>query len=232
MELKTIGSYCAAGLLTVGLAAPAWGQTVTATTVGEVLTGEVDDDLRFANAQGSANNNFAAYIALEFPTTDFAGLTEVPVIEVSLFQADAFFSTTGEIGLWLTEDNTTDIAPITSALRADPSVSPTAIAAGDLAPLTLLGTLLYDEANDDGFANTFSVTPDEAVESYILGQIDAGQPVRFVVAANEETTSATFAGIANDSISAPTLTIPEPTAAAALLGLGAAVLGGRGRRRA
>lgn len=225
---------CLLGVITTGLfvagtrveAAP-----IPATVVGEVKTDEVDDDLRFANAQG-ADDNFASYIVMEFDSAALAGTTSIPAVKFSLTQANAGFTTDGGIEFFLSQDTATDITPGVSALRATQDVQPSGIAAGDLAPLTSLGTAMFTRTNT-GDVDMFTFPVDAAVESYLLGQIASSGAIRFVVAASELGTAATFAGTGgggSGDLPVPMMeVVPEPGSFALLLMAGLSVFAFRRR---
>jgi hypothetical protein len=192
---------------------------IAAKVVGEVKNNEVDDDVRFANAQG-ADDDFVSYIVMEFDSAGLAGTSSIPSLRFSLTQANAGFTTDGGIEFFLTQDTTTDITPGVSALRATPDSKPTGIAPGDLAPLTSLGTANFVETAT-GDVDVFTFAIDDAVETYLLGQIASSGPLRFLVAASEEITTATYAGTGGGSpgtLPVPMLeVVPEPGSATLLI---------------
>ena len=63
---------------------------IDASVAAEVKTGEVDDDLRYVNAQGSGNGNFTSYGVLQFDTTSLAGTSSIDSVALSLSQSNAF----------------------------------------------------------------------------------------------------------------------------------------------
>ena len=100
--------------------------SIMATVAAEVKTGEIDDDLRFVNAQGTDNGNFSSYGVLEFDTTTLAGTTAIPGLQFSLTQANAFFTESGDISFFHMGDNAADLTPA-GTLRSDPNAVPSAV---------------------------------------------------------------------------------------------------------
>ena len=192
---------------------------IDASVAAEVKTGEVDDDLRYVNAQGSGNGNFTSYGVLQFDTTSLAGTSSIASVALSLSQSNAFFTNDGSLNFYITNDTSTDITPGVSELRATDTSVPTGIATGDLETLTLLGTGNFVETAT-GDVDTYTFDVDASVESYMLSQIAAAGPLRFVMTAGDADTSATYRGVETSAeTSAPQLLVivPEPGSAAMMI---------------
>ena len=213
-------TICLLGVATFAfIPSTARATVIDASVAAEVKTSEVDDDLRYVNAQGSGNGNFTSYGVLQFETNSLAGTSSIDSVALSLTQANAFFTNDGSLNFYITNDTSTDITPGVSALRASDTSVPTGIETGNLETLTLLGTGNFVETAT-GDVDTYTFAVDAAVEGYMLSQISAAGPLRFVMTAGEPDTSATYRGIEASAETFPPnlqVIVPEPSSAALMI---------------
>lgn len=194
--------------------------------------------LNFFNIEGNGNGNFASFGLAEFlfDASAFADpIARINRLTVKLYQSDAGFSTAGTVNLWLTNDTATDATQATSTLAFDAGSLPDGIGT-QLETKWKLATFAYDPTPDDGFETVVDVNSlPAAAESYLVDQLNADGVVRLLMAPNEDTTAATYAGFSNSTFSGPILEIaakpvPEPATLGALA-LGVAGLLRRHRSR-
>ena len=175
--------------------------------------GQDGRDRRFVNAQGTDNGNFSSYGVLEFDTTTLAGTMEIPALQFSLTQANAFFTESGDISFFHMGDNAADLTPA-GTLRSDPNAVPSAVPVENSLGLTLLGTGTFTEV-ETGTVDNYTFSINDSIEATILARIAEGDSVRFLFAAAEATTSATYAGLdggSDGSLSPPQIAVvPEPS---------------------
>ncbi len=166
--------------------------------------------LAFLNIEGSSYNNFASWGPLEFDTTGITCGTgyEITSLQLTFTQSNAAFTTNGTVAFFVTQDTATSLAQSNTALTFNANALPYGLGT-QLDPKTLLGVGtftqvatgaqdVYELANLPGFF---------ATESYLLNQINGNQPSRLIVAPNDATVAATWAGYTNSSYNGPTLAV-------------------------
>lgn len=177
---------------------------------------------KYFNVEGNNNIQYASFGVADFSASSF-GLT-LPVADILgltlvLTDAPTGFSTAGNINIWLSEDTTTDIEPVTSPLAWDASDLPNGLGS-QLVPLHYLGSGTYTPtANGTVFSYTLSLTPN--AKSYLISQLNSAGSIRIVVSPADDDVAATYAGYSNNSLAGPTLVIelvpvPEPASITAL----------------
>ncbi|MEL6329033.1 MAG: hypothetical protein AAFR38_05190 [Planctomycetota bacterium] len=213
------------------LAGTAWGQTTFTITANEAQTiqsgGPRDggNDPFFHNAQGSSSGSFASYAASDYSTagSGFTASDDLDSITFSIFQDNAFFTTNGPLNFYVASASNSmfSLSYQGDNVAANP---------GGLQNVQLVGSgqfieLAGNQLNEYVF--NFDVADDSALELFIENALLNGDELRWVIAAGNSSTSATFAGIGNFDAPAPRLSfeyslIPAPGAVAAL-GMGGLV---------
>ncbi len=180
---------------------------------------------RFLNVEGSANNSFASFGIADFRIPTGVTFTSGGALSLTLTQANASFTNNGSLAFYLTTDTTDSIDPGSSPLRYQSSAAPSGLGA-QLATTYLLGTGNFTEVAD-GAADLFSFTPSGAALSYLTTQVNTAGLVRLILAPNDPTVAATYAGFSNTTIPGPLLSftaatpVPEPaTLSFGVVGLG------------
>jgi hypothetical protein len=163
---------------------------------------------QFFNMEGSTNGTFASFGVVDFQSSPTN--VQVTSLVLDLTQANAAFTQNGALTFFLSTDTTTGIEPVTSPLAYNAASLPTGLGT-QLSPLFSLGTANFTQVSDgtvDAF--TFSLSP--AAATYLKGQLMAGGRIRLVIAPNDPTVAATYAGFSNTEFSGPQLTLvtPEP----------------------
>jgi hypothetical protein len=233
------------GSVTSSLAATASSEAINNATIEADDPNTQEDEggpagsPQFFNAQGN-DDGFVEFGVADFDGSAFQGSAPAVGIEsmsLTLTESNAFFSNAGGVQVMLTEDTSTAYAD----LAADTSDDPDAVGS-QLSPKGVVATGQYNQ-DGDGTTDVFEFSLTSAQEDYLVNQINNGNPIRTIVAANELGTAATYAGYSNgqdtqdpsDDVAGPTLsattTIPEPTSAA-LLALGGSALIFRRRKQA
>jgi len=170
----------------------------------------------FMNAQGN-DDNFQEYYVMRFDLSSFSGAA-VQSVSIDLTHSEAFFSSTGMVELSYSTDDAFDL----STLFAD---------AGDIGGNTQLAAsqvALFDfVAGNDGVTDTITLNDVNG----LFADIQSGGVITLVLEAAEPGTSATYAGLGNNTYGGPVLNVTVPTPGSiALVGLGG--LAAARRRRA
>jgi hypothetical protein len=174
----------------------------------------------FFNMEGSSNGSFASFGVVDFQTPAGVAFGPGGMLSLTLTQANAAFTTFGQLAFYLSTDTTTSIDPGTSPLAFDASASdlPTGLGS-QLNTKYLLGSGTFTEVAN-GHQDIFSFTPTGAALSYLMTEIDAAGKVRLIIAPNDASVAATYAGFSNTNFHGPELTItPEPSTLALEVGL-------------
>jgi len=164
--------------------------------------------LNFLNIEGSSYNAFASWGPLEFATTGVAcgAGDELSALSLTFTQSVAAFTTDGELAIFVSEDNSTSLAQTNTGLTFQATALPYGLGT-QLDPKTLLGVVDFTEAST-GAQDVYDLTTLPgffAVESYLISRIANNLPVRFIIAPNDATVAATWAGYSNSTLAGPTL---------------------------
>lgn len=201
--------------------ATTWNFT-TAAPLGQSLTVEAQANLtvqpagprtgasglNFLNIEGSSYTTFASWGPLEFATTGTtcsAG-NELSALTLTLTQSNAAFTTSGQVAIFVTEDNSTTLAQSNTGLTFQASALPYGFGT-QLDPKTLLGVVDFTEGST-GAQDVYNLTTLPgffAVESYLVNRIASNLPIRLILAPNDATVAATWAGYSNSTLAGPTL---------------------------
>lgn len=162
------------------------------------------NNTNFFNIEGSGNNANASFGVLDFNAGAFsigAGVTTVSNLKLILTESTTAFTAAGNLNFYLSQDTTTSIKTGVSTLKFDATSPPEGIGS-QLTPLTLLGTGAFSTTGNstNGKVDTYTLTLPSSVESYFLGQVNAGGILRFVVTSSIPATAATFAGATNSAV--------------------------------
>ncbi len=204
----------------------------------------------FFNIEGGGNGSFAS-----FGVTDFSGLhlgisslSQLSQLQLRLTEANAAFSVAGPINVYLSTDTTTNIG-LGSPLRFQASGAPEGLGTQlNNALANRIGSFSFPATGSGGSGRVDTIdllaglaNLGSSAQAALLASLDNGGTIRLVVAAENATVAATYAGIGNNTYpnGAPTLAasaspsaaVPEP-ASLVLLSLGALTLiaGARSRR--
>jgi hypothetical protein len=165
---------------------------------------------QFFNMEGSTNGTFASFGVVDFESSPITG--PVTSLILDLTQANAAFTNNGALIFYLSTDTTTGIEPVTSPLAYNSADLPTGLGT-QLSTLFLLGTGSFTQGSD-GTVNAFSLSLSPAATIYLSGQLSMGGLIRLVIAPDDPTVAATYAGFTNAEFSGPQLTlvtpVPEP----------------------
>jgi hypothetical protein len=182
----------------------------------------------FFNTEGSGNGAFADFGVVDFLSP--AGLAFGGSLSLTLTQANASFTHNGLLVFYLSTDVTTNIDPGTSTLSFNATDLPTGLDS-QLATRYLLATGTFTQVAD-GHADVFTFMPTGAALSYLSAEISAGGKIRLIIAPDDASVAATYAGFTNSEFPGPALTIstvPEPSTFVLLAG--ALLIATRHRRR-
>ncbi len=165
----------------------------------------------YFNIEGSGNGSFASYGVADFnfgvlPST----VISVNSATLSLVQANAAFSTTGQVVLSLDQSAVlVDIQPGTSPLAYD-GVDPgtaTDEADGDLSLLGFSGGPFTYTVGTSGDVDNYNLGLPPAIASELVNRLNAAAPIRITVGTGAATVAATWAGYLNTTYAGPTLTL-------------------------
>jgi hypothetical protein len=164
----------------------------------------------FFNIEGSSNDPFDSFGVVDFQFPTGSTFNDGDLLSLTLAQANASFTTDGSLTFYLTTDTTADIEPDTSTLLYDSTDLPSGL--GDqLSTRYLLGTGAFTRG-DDGQLDTFTFAPtDAALISYLMTQISTGGTIRLIIAPDDPTVAATYAGFSNADFQAPGLSVGPVT---------------------
>lgn len=188
----------------------------------------------FFNVEGNNKGQYASFGVADFSASSFGlslPVADITGIRLVLIEDRASFSTAGGINIWLSEDTTTDIEPVTSPLAWDASDLPNGLGS-QLVPRHYLGSGTYTPTADGTvFSYTLSLTPN--AKSYLISQLNSAGAIRIVVSPADDDVAATYVGYSHSSLAGPTLEldvvpVPEP---ASLTAVAMGVLGILWRKR-
>ena len=189
----------------------------------------------FHNAQGAgdAYSEFAVS-DFSFSQADFVfEVSNITDMSVTYTQANAWFAKAGATAVWLAAANSTfdDLAFDSSTYPGGVSTA-TGLSGLGSADLQIVGTGFFSPVGDGGQKDTIVFSLSDNAEAALIEAINNGTAFRLVLAAGDEATAATYAGVGNYDYDAPQVSIsavPEP-ATVALLGLGTGILSIRRKR--
>jgi hypothetical protein len=176
----------------------------------------------YFNMEGSSNNNFASFGVADFNSSVLVNgsgstvpspPTGVNGISITLTQANASFTNTGNLNFYLVEDTTTSIQPADAAVLFDPTDPNGEGLNGQLAPVHFLGSGTFTQS-DNGTMDVYSfpsdptVGLDPALVAYVLSVFQipvvtnpdgstTGGTFRVVITPADPTVAATYAGFSN-----------------------------------
>jgi hypothetical protein len=150
----------------------------------------------------------SASTVAEFDTGGlFSGaILDITGFELTLTQSNAYFTKDGAVAFFITEDTATEIGPGSSMVWDS---GDTLYGVGSqLDPKTAAGTGAFTEVAD-GHEDTYDLAADlsTAVKTYLITQINSGNPVCVIVAPNDGDVAATWAGYSNFDYDGPKLTV-------------------------
>jgi hypothetical protein len=200
----------------------------------------------FFNAEGSVNGSNASYAVADFSGLHLGitSLSQLSSLSLTLTQANAAFTANGTVGVYLSTDTTTNIglgSPITFQSASSPTGLGTQL---NNALGNALGTSFAFVQAANGHQDVLNLLPNvsglsAASQSFLLNALDNGSDIRLVVAAEDASVVATWAGIDNTSapgnnpppiLTATATAVPEPSSVISMgLGIVAAALGLRRR---
>jgi len=163
----------------------------------------------FLNVEGSNNGTFASYGVADF---NF-GVLPMTVISVnsaalSLVQANAAFSTTGDVLLSLDATSPgVDIQPGTSPLAFD-GIDPGTgadVGDGDLSLLGFAGGPFTYAVGTSGDVDTYVLGLTPPTNAELVSRLNAGDPIRIVIGTGAATVAATWSGYTNTTWAGPSL---------------------------
>jgi predicted extracellular nuclease len=165
----------------------------------------------FFNIEGNANEDFASFgvadFMIESADLGFTTVTDIIDLDIKLTQSNLRFTNSGPISIWLTEQTDVSIQPNSSIAyqtgnNGEASVDPL------LKPLFELGQFTFTKVGT-GTTDTFDLFAglDPNEEQIVLNAINSGTPLRLLMAPENNTVSATYAGVTNSSNAGPTLVV-------------------------
>jgi hypothetical protein len=163
----------------------------------------------FLNIEGSNNGSFASYGVADFnfgvlPSTVIA----VNSARLSLTQANASFSTTGDVVLSLDQSAPlVDIQPVTSPLAYD-GIDPGTgqdVTDGDLSLLGFVGGPFTYTVGTSGDVDAYSLGLTPPIAAELVTRLNNVAPIRLVVGTGSATVAATWAGYYSTTYVGPTL---------------------------
>ncbi|MBS1706436.1 MAG: hypothetical protein JST40_11205 [Armatimonadetes bacterium] len=162
--------------------------------------------IRFWNIEGSNNGSFSSYGVAEFRASDFGSIANPNSItgaNLYVREASAAFTLAGIAKIYITEDTATNLNQSvdfpTVGLPKSPLIFDSGVSAlptglgNQLAPLNEVSTYSYVNSFN-GFMYRIPLSLDAHTKSYLASQINAGKPIRIVVAPDEATLAMTLTG--------------------------------------
>jgi hypothetical protein len=215
-------SRALAGVLALALVAPlataADAIAINNATVQPAGPRSGSNGKRFFNVEGRevpGAIDFASYGVLEFDSSDLAlgTVSQVAGLTVTLKQDLASFSSRGRMRFYVTEDLTTSIEP--DAVNPECFFDAVDVHGlnGQFEPLYDLGTGEFGIVRTTWVVEyTFNVPSGSALETYLIGQINAGANIRIIVApefseVDSELVAGTFGGYTSTTGTEPTLSV-------------------------
>jgi hypothetical protein len=169
----------------------------------------------FFNIEGSSNSSFSSFGVVDFtlvasPSDSISGLT------LGLTESNAAFTKAGSLAFYVVSDSTTSIVAGSSPLTFTGS---TTGLGSQLGTQYLLGTGSFTSngASPTGALDSFTFTLSGTAQTFVNGVSQAGGKLRFVIAPNDTTVAATFAGATNSTtasrqvLTLTTSPVPEPS---------------------
>ena len=165
-----------------------------------------DNGKRFFNMEGNGNGDFASFAVADF-TPHMPGQEGMPVrLTVTLVQANAAFTSNGDLHFWLTTDTTTDIQPSDNpAVRFITPDDPDGLD-DQLVPRLFLGSGTFVEV-DDGQMDDYSFDLSPDASQYLRDQISNCGNIRIVISPADSNVAATYAGHTHETWPGPAITI-------------------------
>ena len=184
----------------------------------------------YFNMEGSSNGSYSSFGIIDF---DFSSVSlsetasDVTGATLSLTQANAGFSTSGPVSVYLTDE--TSLSPQSTSLRYVSGQNGASCVDADLLPITLVGSGTYVKGSS-GDVDDFSLSFTGSALTTLLDAVNTGSTMRLVVTPDSSSTAATYAGYSSFSYDGPTISfdtvsapVPEP-ASVMLVALGAIAL--------
>jgi hypothetical protein len=188
----------------------------------------------FFNIEGSSNGSFSSFGVIDFtlapsPSDSVSGLT------LGLTESNAAFTKAGSLTFYVVSDSTTSIVAGSSPLSFTGS---TTGLGSQLGTQYLLGTGSFNSngTTPTGALDNYTFTLSGGAQTFVNAVSQAGGKLRFVIAPNDATVAATFAGATNSATASHqvltliTSAVPEPSTWLSM-GIGVIALGTQLRRR-
>ena len=151
----------------------------------------------FFNVEGKKNGEggkYASFGLLEFPSAEIGGeVVKAGELKLTLVQSVARFSVDGRIKFYLA---TGDVDP--KGLKFDPSGIDGL--GSQVAARRPLGSGEFKKG-ETGHADTFALTLDDEARKSVSDRAAKGEPIRIVVAPDDEAVAATYFGAGSDDAS-------------------------------
>jgi hypothetical protein len=203
--LVVFSTACGLGFVAAASAGEAFASRTFTVQPGGPQTGRTG--AVFFNVEGRKNGDsgkYASFGILEFPAADFAEVgPKDGTLTLTLTQSVAKFSADGPIKIYLAmtgldaRDLKFDLAGIDGLGSQVSSKSP-------------LGSGSFKKA-ETGKADSFTLTVDAAARDFLKTRAAKGEPIRIVVAPDDETVAATYLGAgSNEASKRPKLAVGTP----------------------
>lgn len=194
---------------------------------------------RFFNIE-NGSGSFGSFGVVDFHGSDFhfgGTVTGINSAQLVLTESNAAFTAPGNLNLYLTQDTTTPIDAGSSTLAYDSTQTPEGLGT-QLTPHDLIGSASFSSTGNTntGQVDTYNLTLSPSDRTYLIGELNSGKNVRFIITPTDSAVAATYAGFTNTSETGPQLVIDATTSAPEPASLGVLALAGVGllarRRRA
>jgi hypothetical protein len=217
--ILVVGVLAATGL--VGLTVPAHAGSAVATAVSIIQPGGPRTTNGgttlvnyFFNVEGSNNGTFASWAPADF--TGFhlglSSLSQLGTFQLKLTEANAGFSHSGNVAVYLSTDTTTN-TQLGSPLVFQTSLLPQGLGTqlNDAVSNGPLGTYFFPQTGtgNNGTVDTINLLPgllglSSSAQNTLLTALNTGTDIRLVIAPTDANVAATWAGIGNTSPPATT----------------------------